>query len=95
MSDLEGLTRRLINKGYFEQQILERLIQEYHDFKDIDDTLAFKYARAVLEECQKSDINSISDKFISELLDITTLVDMLFNKDQRIFLLDFAIKYIT
>jgi len=70
MSDLEGLTRRLINKGYSEQQILERLIQEYHDFKDIDDTLAFKYARAVLEECQKSDIKGITDKFISELLDI-------------------------
>ena len=70
MSDLEGLTRRLINRGYSERQILERLIQEYHDFKEIDDTLAFKYARAVLEECQKSDIKGITDTFIRELLDI-------------------------
>ncbi len=70
MSDLEGLTRRLINRGYTERQILERLIQEYHDFKDISDTLAFKYARAVLEECQKSDIKGITDAFIRELLDI-------------------------
>jgi hydrogenase expression/formation protein len=70
MSDLEGLTRQLISKGYSEQQILERLIQEYHDFKDIDDTLAFNYARAVLEECQKSDIKGITDSFIKELLDI-------------------------
>ncbi len=70
MSDLEGLTRRLINRGYSERQILERLIQEYHDFKDISDTLAFKYARAVLEECQKSDIKGITDAFIRELLDI-------------------------
>ncbi len=70
MSDLEGLTRRLINRGYSERQILERLIQEYRDFKDLDDTLAIKYARAILEECQKSDIKDITDAFIRELLDI-------------------------
>lgn len=70
MSDLEGLTRSLIKKGYSESQILERLIQEYLDFKDIDDTLALKYAKAVLEECQKSDIKGITDAFIRELLDI-------------------------
>ena len=70
MSDLEGLTRNLINRGYSERQIIERLIQEYHDFKDISDTLAFKFARAVLEECQKSDIKGITDVFIRELLDI-------------------------
>ncbi len=70
MSDLEGLTRSLIKKGYSESQILERLIQEYLDFKDIDDTLVLKYAKAVLDECQKSDIKGITDTFIRELLDI-------------------------
>ncbi len=70
MSDLEGLTRRLIKKGYSEQQILERLIQEYQDYKDIDEGTALKYAKAVLEECQKSDITSISEPFIKDLLDI-------------------------
>ncbi|MFX0106592.1 MAG: AIR synthase-related protein [Candidatus Hodarchaeota archaeon] len=70
MSDLEGLTRNLIKKGYSEHQILERIIQEYHDFKDIDNSSAIKFAKAILEECQNSDINSVSNPFIRELLDI-------------------------
>ncbi len=70
MSDLEGLTRNLINKGYSEQQILEKIVEEYHNFKEIDDNLANKYAKAILEECQKSDINRVSNPFIRELLDI-------------------------
>ena len=69
MSDLEGLTRRLIKKGCTEQEILNRLIQEYQDYKDIDEETALKYAQAVLEECQKSDISSISDPVIKDLLD--------------------------
>jgi len=70
LSDLEGLTRNLINKGYSEQQILEKIVEEYHNFKEIDDNLANKYAKAILEECQKSDINRVSNPFIRELLDI-------------------------
>ena len=70
MSDLEGLTRNLIKKGYSKQQILERLVQEYQDFKTIDENSAFKFAKAILEECQKSDIKNISDPFIKDLLDI-------------------------
>ncbi len=69
MSDLEGLTRRLINKGYSEDQILERLTQEYHDFKEIDEISAYKFAKAVFEECQKSDIRLVLDPFIKEILD--------------------------
>ncbi len=68
--DLEGLTRRLMKKGYSEQQILEKLVQAYQDHKEIDDTTARVFAKAVLEECQKSDISSISDDFIKELLEI-------------------------
>ena len=48
MSDLEGLTRNLIKKGYSKQQILERIVQEYKDFKDIEKDLAIKYAEAIL-----------------------------------------------
>jgi hydrogenase expression/formation protein len=70
MSDLEGLTRRLIKKGYTEQQIINRLVQEYLDFKDIDENSAVKLANAILEECQKSDISSVSNPFIKELLEI-------------------------
>ncbi len=70
MSDLEGLTRRLINKGYSDSQILERLVQEYLDFKDIDKNLAYKYAQAIMEECKNSDIQYILDPFIKELLEV-------------------------
>ncbi|MHA1883768.1 MAG: hypothetical protein ACW96S_01835, partial [Promethearchaeota archaeon] len=68
MSDLEGLTRNLLSKGYSEQEILERLVQEYQDFKDIEKEDAFKFARAILEECQKSDINLVKDPYIREIL---------------------------
>ena len=70
MSDLEGLTRRLMHKGFSEQQILKKLVQAYKDHKDIDDISALNYAKAILEECQKSDLNSISDPFLRELLEI-------------------------
>jgi len=70
LSDLEGLTRNLIKKGYSEQEILSRLVQEYHDFKEIDKTLALKLAKAIFEECIKSDISSVSELFVKELLDI-------------------------
>ena len=70
MSDLEGLTRRLIKKGYSKERILKRLIQEYLDFKDnIDESTAKNYAHAIIEECMKSDISSIPDPFIKDLLD--------------------------
>jgi len=68
--DLEGLTRRFMKKGFSEQQILERLVQAYQDHKDIDSASARKFAVAVLEECQKSDISSVSNSFIKELLEI-------------------------
>ena len=40
-----------VPKGYTEEQILRRLVQEYLDFKDnIDETTAIKYSRAILDE---------------------------------------------
>ncbi len=68
MSDLEGLTRRLIEKGYSEDEILERIVQEYLDFKNIDKNLAYKYAQAVLDECKKSDIGQVVDEIVKDLL---------------------------
>ncbi len=59
-----------MSKGYTDQQIIQRLVQEYHDFKEIEDATAFKLAKAILDECQKSDINLITDSFIKDLLDI-------------------------
>ena len=70
MSDLEGLTRRLINKGKTQQEIIERLVQEYLDFKDIDKIDANRLATAVLEECRKSDVSKLPNSFIKSLLSI-------------------------
>ena len=68
MSDLEGLTRNLLRKGYNDEEIIARLIQEYQDYKDIEVEVAEKYAKAVLEECKNSDINQMKDKFIQYIL---------------------------
>ncbi len=69
MSDLEGLTRRLIQKGKSDEEILKRLVQEYSDYKDINENLALRFAKAILEECRKSDAALVSDPFISQILD--------------------------
>jgi len=69
LSDLEGLTRRLLKKKKTDEEILKRLVQEYVDFKDIDKESAYTLANAVLIECKKSDISKISEPFIKDLLD--------------------------
>ena len=69
MSDLEGLTRRLIQKGKSDEEILKRLVQEYSDYKDIDENLALRFAKAILEECRKSDLALVSDPFINQILE--------------------------
>jgi len=69
LSDLEGLTRSLIQKGKSDEEILKRLVQEYSDFKDIDENLALRFAKAILEECRKSDLALVSDPFINQILD--------------------------
>jgi len=70
LSDLEGLTRRLITQNKTDKEILKRLVQEYTDFKDISKELAYTLANAILTECKRSDISKISEPFIKELLDI-------------------------
>ena len=70
MSDLEGLTRRLLIQNKTEEEILERLVQEYTDFKDIDKELAYTFANAILTECKSSDLTKVSEPFIKDLLGI-------------------------
>ena len=70
LSDLEGLTRKLIEKGKTRQEISQRLVQEYLDFKEIDRDKANRLAIAVLEECIKSDISMLQNSFIKDLLSI-------------------------
>ena len=70
LSDLEGLTRRLLMQNKTDEEILTRLVQEYIDFKDIDKELAYTLAKAILTECKKSDISKVSEPFIKDLLGI-------------------------
>ncbi len=70
MSDLEGLTRRLLKQKKKEEEILNRLVQEYSDFKDINKESAYKLASAILTECKRSDISKISEPFIKDLLEV-------------------------
>ena len=70
LSDLEGLTRRLMEKGCSKEEIIERLVNEYMDFKDIEQESATILAEAIYEECKKSDVKNVSDSFIKYLLDI-------------------------
>jgi hydrogenase expression/formation protein len=70
LSDLEGLTRRLLIQNKTDEEILNRLVQEYLDFKDIGREQAYKFAKAILTECKKSDISKVSEPFIKDLLGI-------------------------
>jgi hydrogenase expression/formation protein len=70
LSDLEGLTRRLMEKGFSKEEIIVRLVNEYTDFKDIEKESAFSLAKAIYEECKKSDINSVLDPVARYLLEI-------------------------
>ena len=70
MSDLEGLTRRLLEKGFTKEKIIGRLVNEYMDFKDIKQESAILLAEAIYEECKKSDICNVSEPFIKNLLGI-------------------------
>ena len=69
MSDLEGLTRNLMKKGYSKAEIIDIIVQEYLNFKEIEKSLAHTYAKAIYEECKKSDISNISNPFIKDLLE--------------------------
>jgi len=70
LSDLEGLTRRLLRQNKTDEEILTRLVQEYIDFKDIDNERAYTLANAILTECKRSDISKVSEPFIKDLLGI-------------------------
>jgi hydrogenase expression/formation protein len=70
LSDLEGLTRRLLIQNKTDEEILDRLVQEYLDFKDIDMEQAYIFAKAILTECKRSDISKVSEPFIKDLLGI-------------------------
>jgi hydrogenase expression/formation protein len=70
LSDLEGLTRRLIRKNTPKDQIIERLTHEYLDFKNITEHEARLMSKAVYAECVKSGLEAVKGDFEKDLLEI-------------------------
>lgn len=69
MADLEGLTRALLSKGLTKEQIIDKMIQEYLIYKEIDHKEAQELAEAVFEECINSRYTG-NDKEIQMILDV-------------------------
>jgi hydrogenase expression/formation protein len=69
MTDLEGTTRQLLDKKWTKDQIIDKLVEEYLVYKEIDIDEATQLARAVLEECEKSEYTG-KDPLVKEILDI-------------------------
>jgi hydrogenase expression/formation protein len=70
LSDLEGLTRRLMEKGFSEEEIIGHLVNEYKIFKDIEQESATLLAEAIYEECKNSDVKDVLDPFMRYVLDV-------------------------
>ncbi|MEM4446447.1 MAG: AIR synthase-related protein [Candidatus Jordarchaeales archaeon] len=67
MSDLEGLVKRLIAKGWAREQILAQLLQEIMFFKDISRDEAAAFAEAVISEVETS-MKAMNDERVSWIL---------------------------
>ncbi|MHA1822089.1 MAG: AIR synthase-related protein [Promethearchaeota archaeon] len=69
MADLEGYTRALLKRGKTKEEIIQGLIEEYQIYKEIDNEAAKELAKAVYEECIKSEYKG-DDQFLKMLLNI-------------------------
>ena len=69
MTDLEGTTRRLLDKKWSKNQIIDKLVEEYLVYKELDKENATQLALAVLEECEKSKYTG-EDPIVKEILKI-------------------------
>lgn len=79
MTDIEGITKKLLLQQCSEEKIRERLLEEYQTYKSIPDELLIKMAKAVIDECKKSlaTIAQPKSDLIHKLLDIpSSLITM-------------------
>lgn len=67
MADLEGLTRKLIEKKFSREEIINALVNEYLFYKSIPEETAKRLAEAVFKEVKNSN-KKIEDPIIRELL---------------------------
>jgi len=69
MTDLEGTTRRLLEKKWEKKAIINKLVEEYLVYKELTREQASQLAQAVWEECNKSAYSG-NDPLITEILEI-------------------------
>lgn len=69
MTDLEGTTRRLLEKKWSKEQIISKLVDEYLVYKELSEEQASQLAEAVWEECKRSEYSG-EDSLVKEILDI-------------------------
>ena len=70
MTDLEGITKKLIEKKTPNHIIIERLIQEYETFKDLPKEKLTSMASAILKESQNSLISIEDNSILKKILQI-------------------------
>ncbi len=73
MTDLEGISKKLMKNGWSKDSIIQILINEYKVFKTLPDALLLKMANAVYHECKKSNIDDNLSKvseFLHQLLNV-------------------------
>jgi len=74
LSDLEFLTRRLIEKVFAKEEIILRLFNEYVDYKGIERESEISLAEAIYEECKNIFIKSVSEPIVREVLEINKAI---------------------
>jgi len=70
MTDLEGITKRLILKKTPKDLIIKQLIEEYKIFKDISHDNLTKMASAILKESQNSMVSIDDNSILKKILQI-------------------------
>ena len=70
MTDLEGITKKLLKKKNPNHIIVERLIQEYETFKDLPKDKLTSLALAILKESQNSMVSIENNSILKKILQI-------------------------
>ncbi len=70
MTDLEGITKKLLKKKTPNHIIIERMVQEYETFKDLPKEKLIRLASAILKESQNSMISIDDNSILKKILQI-------------------------
>ena len=70
MTDLEGIAKILLERKIPNNNIIERLVQEYETFKDLPRETLLNMASAILKESQNSMISIDDNSILKKILQI-------------------------